>query len=67
MVCKVLFSDQVCLLQKSAEWPEIFRDNKPIPADESSQISMRQQDGEIVLVDASDDDSMPPSEQTQTG
>ncbi|KAG2248230.1 hypothetical protein Bca52824_087858 [Brassica carinata] len=38
--------------------PEIFRDAKPVPADESSQIPMAQQDvdGEI----DSSDDSMPP-------
>ncbi|CAN6854537.1 unnamed protein product [Brassica oleracea] len=38
--------------------PEIFRDVKPVPADESSQIPMAQQDvdGEI----DSSDDSMPP-------
>lgn len=41
--------------------PEIFKDTKPIPADESSQIPVTQQDddGEI---DSSDDDGMPPLE-----
>ncbi|KAF3555891.1 hypothetical protein F2Q69_00011412 [Brassica cretica] len=57
IICKVLFFEQLRLLQKSPDWPEIFRDAKPVPADESSQIPMAQQDvdGEI----DSSDDSMP--------
>ncbi|KAL0729551.1 hypothetical protein Bca4012_025644 [Brassica carinata] len=58
-VCKVLFFEQIRLLQKSPEWPEIFRDAKPVPADESSQIPIPQQDGGSS--DDSDDD-MPPLE-----
>ncbi|WZZ49693.1 hypothetical protein YC2023_049800 [Brassica napus] len=30
--------------KSSRIWPEIFRDAKPVPADESSQIPMAQQD-----------------------
>ncbi|KAF3598400.1 hypothetical protein F2Q69_00033868 [Brassica cretica] len=58
IICKVLFFEQLRLFQKSPDWPEIFRDVKPVPADESSQIPMAQQDvdGEI----DSSDDSMPP-------
>uniref|UniRef100_A0A0D3BKE2 Uncharacterized protein n=1 Tax=Brassica oleracea var. oleracea TaxID=109376 RepID=A0A0D3BKE2_BRAOL len=58
IICKVLFFEQLRLLQKSPDWPEIFRDAKPVPADESSQIPMAQQDvdGEI----DSSDDGMPP-------
>ncbi|XP_013610940.1 PREDICTED: uncharacterized protein LOC106317718, partial [Brassica oleracea var. oleracea] len=58
IICKVLFFEQLRLLQKSLDWPEIFRDAKPVPADESSQIPMAQQDvdGEI----DSSDDGMPP-------
>ncbi|KAF3582448.1 hypothetical protein DY000_02029745, partial [Brassica cretica] len=44
IICKVLFFEQLRLLQKSPDWPEIFRDAKPVPADESSQIPMAQQD-----------------------
>ncbi|KAL0688873.1 hypothetical protein Bca4012_088550 [Brassica carinata] len=57
IICKVLFFEQLRLLQKSPDWPEIFRDAKPVPAYESSQIPMAQQDvdGEI----DSSDDSMP--------
>ena len=40
--------------------PEIFRDAKPVPADESSQIPIPQQ-GEIDSSDESDD-GMPPLE-----
>ncbi|KAH0857972.1 hypothetical protein HID58_086233 [Brassica napus] len=58
IICKVLFFEQLRLLQKSLDWPEIFRDARPVPADEISQIPMAQQDvdGEI----DSSDDGMPP-------
>ncbi|KAG2332335.1 hypothetical protein Bca52824_003515 [Brassica carinata] len=52
IVCKVLLFEQVRLLQKSPEWPEIFRDAKPVQA----QIPISE--GEIVL----SDDGMPPLE-----
>ncbi|EOA27996.1 hypothetical protein CARUB_v10024173mg [Capsella rubella] len=63
IVCKVLFFEQVRLLQKSPDWPEIFKDTKPIPADESSQIPIppQENDGEIDSSD-DDDDGMPPLE-----
>ncbi|EFH55954.1 predicted protein [Arabidopsis lyrata subsp. lyrata] len=61
IVCKVLFFEQVRLLQKSPEWPEIFKDTKPIPADKSSPIEQHEDDGEIDSSD-DDDDGMPPLE-----
>ncbi|KAJ4872989.1 hypothetical protein Rs2_26170 [Raphanus sativus] len=55
IVCKVLFFDQIRLLQNSPEWPQIFRDDaKPF---QSSQIPVVNH-GEI----GSSDDGMPPLE-----
>uniref|UniRef100_A0A1J3JDH7 Putative RNA-binding protein EIF1AD n=1 Tax=Noccaea caerulescens TaxID=107243 RepID=A0A1J3JDH7_NOCCA len=59
IVCKVLFFEQVRLLQKSPEWPEIFKDTKLVP--ESSQIPIAQQEDEGDI-DFSDDDGMAPLE-----
>ncbi|VVB02956.1 unnamed protein product [Arabis nemorensis] len=62
IVCKVLFFEQVRLLQKSPEWPEIFRDIKPIPADESSQLPIVHQENDGEVDSSDDDDGMPPLE-----
>ncbi|XP_010505829.1 PREDICTED: probable RNA-binding protein EIF1AD [Camelina sativa] len=62
IVCKVLFFEQVRLLQKSPEWPEIFKDTKPIPADESSQIPIPEQEDDGEDDSSDDDDGMPPLE-----
>ncbi|CAH2058592.1 unnamed protein product [Thlaspi arvense] len=62
IVCKVLYFEQVRLLQKSPEWPEVFKDTKPVPADESSQVPIAQQKGDGEIDSSDDDDGMPPLE-----
>ncbi|CAN8317719.1 unnamed protein product [Cochlearia groenlandica] len=90
IVCKVLFFEQIRLLQKSPEWykasffslltssfvwyslckfrygfecrPEIFRDTKLVPAEESSQIPIVQKRDDAGVGSSDDDDGMPPLE-----
>ncbi|CAN8325118.1 unnamed protein product [Cochlearia groenlandica] len=62
IVCKVLFFEQIRLLQKSPEWPEIFRDTKMVPAEESSQIPIVQKRDDAEVGSSDDDDGMPPLE-----
>ncbi|XP_004502816.1 uncharacterized protein [Cicer arietinum] len=52
LVCKVLFYEQVRALQKSTEWPEIFKDDL-------NERTTAQQENED---DTSDDDGLPPLE-----
>ncbi|MCD7448010.1 hypothetical protein HAX54_036830 [Datura stramonium] len=59
VVTQVLYYDQVRVLQKSPEWPEIFKST----AVESSKQDMQSQNSQMDKnEDASDDDGLPPLE-----
>ncbi|XP_010525424.1 PREDICTED: probable RNA-binding protein EIF1AD [Tarenaya hassleriana] len=61
IVCQVLFYEQVRALQKTPDWPEIFRDAKSKEADECSQRHTTEQE-ENDETDSSEDDGLPPLE-----
>ncbi|KAJ0705355.1 putative translation initiation factor 1A (eIF-1A), RNA-binding domain, S1, IF1 type [Helianthus annuus] len=56
VVLQVLFHEQVRVLQKSPEWPEIFKSAMVDSSSGNSQIT-RQENEEL---DSSDDDGLPP-------
>ncbi|KAH6758496.1 Nucleic acid-binding [Perilla frutescens var. frutescens] len=58
MVTQVLYHDQVRLLQKSSEWPEIFKSSSQETSKQGSHLSTSQEDGGC----SSDDDGLPPLE-----
>ncbi|KAF3433254.1 hypothetical protein FNV43_RR24356 [Rhamnella rubrinervis] len=60
IVSKVLFYEQVRALQKSAEWPEIFKSTVVDDSNGSLQSqTSKQEENEL---DSSDDDGLPPLE-----
>ncbi|KAI3991561.1 hypothetical protein MKX01_040571 [Papaver californicum] len=62
IVTQVLFYEQVRLLQKSPEWPEIFRVTATEESNAHPQISNSQAAEELNSSDDEDDDGLPPLE-----
>ncbi|XP_043816981.1 probable RNA-binding protein EIF1AD isoform X2 [Manihot esculenta] len=59
IVSQVLFYEQVRALQRSPEWPEIFKSTTLDDSNGSCKNTSQQEDDEL---DASDDDGLPPLE-----
>ncbi|XP_038891512.1 probable RNA-binding protein EIF1AD isoform X1 [Benincasa hispida] len=63
IVSRVLYFEQVRELQKSPEWPEIFKN--AIVGDQNENLQAqnnRPEEDEVTEVDSSDDDGLPPLE-----